>query len=269
MFSSITLVKTNRYLLAGTITSALLLVVLLGSSFLDQAKIFHVLRWLHSGLDYHPDNSHSIMLGGFPSVVCARNTGIYVGTLTVYFWSLLSSRTRLFGFPSLRISIILASFVVLMAVDGFNSLAHDLGISTPYKTTTLTRLGTGLLMGTAAGCFLVPVLNGILWKESSNKPFVDNTRSLAGLLCMQVPLFLIVALKLDFFALPLALLTTMATIVLFTTINLIFIVAIFNRLNKARNLLDILPEISISVLLSLGELSITAILVPRFLLGLG
>jgi len=41
-----------------------------------------------------------------------------------------------------------------MALDGLNSLARDLAIATPYPSTNLTRVATGLLSGVAIGALL-------------------------------------------------------------------------------------------------------------------
>jgi uncharacterized membrane protein len=188
-----------------------------------------VLRLLHSGVDYHKDTSHSFFLAGAQSVMCARNSGIYAGALLFVVWAWVSGLGRAQGFPPLRVGLALALFVGVMAADGFNSLAAELGYPTPYAPATALRLGTGLLAGVAVAAYFLPVLNGLLWRASDERPVLPGYRSLPLALLMPSALWLGVVLRVDALALPVALLTTVATLGLFGGVNLLFLILVLRK----------------------------------------
>lgn len=202
--------------------------------------VIQALGALHSGLYHHEGESHSFVLGGQQSVLCARNTGIYVGALLAVLGIGVSGRGSATGAPPLRVGVVLALFVGVMAADGFNSLADDLGYPTPYEPSTALRLGTGLLAGIAVGAYFLPVLNGLLWRDADPRRVLPDLRALPPLLAAPAALWLVVMLGIDALALPVALLTATASLLLFGGVNLLFLVLLLrldNRYGRARELL--------------------------------
>jgi uncharacterized membrane protein len=98
--------------------------------------------------------SHSFLFAGQPLPVDARMTGIYLGAASALLWYLLICRARCSGGFPRGTWLGLALGIGVMAVDGLNSLAADLAIATPYASTSLTRVVTGLLSGVAIGAVL-------------------------------------------------------------------------------------------------------------------
>ena len=98
--------------------------------------------------------SHSFQFSGQPLPVDARMTGIYLGGATALVWYLPVGRARHPGRFTRGAWVLLALCISVMALDGMNSLAMDLAVPTPYASTSLTRVGTGLLSGVAIGALL-------------------------------------------------------------------------------------------------------------------
>ena len=118
--------------------------------------------------------THNTMIGGLQLPLCARNTGIY-GAMTISLlamWAL--GRIRTTNFPPLWMSIVLLVPVFVMAVDGFNSLAADLGYQPLYTPKNQLRTLTGSMAGIAIAPFFVPLFNRVLRKNGTPSPVMAN-----------------------------------------------------------------------------------------------
>lgn len=98
--------------------------------------------------------SHSFQFSGQPLPVDARMTGMYLAAASTLLWYLLICQARVSGRFTRPAWVILALFIGVMALDGLNSLATDVGVATFYVSTNLTRLVTGSLSGIAIGALL-------------------------------------------------------------------------------------------------------------------
>lgn len=256
-----------RWRRAAYLLAALLGVTLLGLA-ADPGRAIAAMRLLHSGVDYHPDNTHSLMLGGYQSVQCARNTGIYVGALLSVAWLWTAGRGRMSGFPPRAVTVLLALGFAAMALDGTNSLMLDLGRWHPYTPNNGLRLATGLLAGSAVGPFLVPTLGTLLWREMYPAPSVASLRQLGAMLLPAAALWAAAAAGWSWLALPVAVLTTAASLVLFGAVNLVVLLPLARYEPRTNDLRPALPLLLAAVLLTLAELAGMALLV-RQALGLG
>jgi uncharacterized membrane protein len=102
---------------------------------------------------------HNVSLGGEQLPLCARNTGIYSGFLLTFIYLLLLGRERAAKLPPPAIVVALALLVVVMAVDGFNSLFVDLFLPHLYTPRNELRTLTGLGMGVSLAVAILLVLN--------------------------------------------------------------------------------------------------------------
>jgi uncharacterized membrane protein len=93
------------------------------------------------GLDYRLQmvvhgvcaQAHYLNIGGLRMPLCARNTGIYAGTLGTFAGLLLLRRGRAAKLPPLPITLLLMLGAIAMVVDGLNSMALDLGGNKLYQ----------------------------------------------------------------------------------------------------------------------------------------
>lgn len=126
---------------------------------------------------------HNIFLGDLQFPLCARNSGIYLSFLLTLIYLYAIGRGKAGRIPPWPISIALLLFVMIMAVDGFNSLFRDLGMRNLYEPQNWLRTLTGMGMGVSIGVILHIVLNVTLRKDvQADAPVLRSWWELAGIL---------------------------------------------------------------------------------------
>jgi len=113
--------------------------------------------------------SHSLQIGETTLPMDARMTGIYLGAAATVVWLIAARRLRAALTPSLPVLVLLASFVVALAVDGFNALFVDLRLPTIYEPSNLIRLATGMLAGIALGLALGHLFASSIWAHGDRE----------------------------------------------------------------------------------------------------
>src|SRR5699024_4790042 len=78
--------------------------------------------------------------------------------------------------PGKGILAALAFFVVIMGLDGFNSLFTDIGVWHPWETTNTTRVITGYLSGVTLTIALIWLVSGTVFQVSDRRPVMDSWR---------------------------------------------------------------------------------------------
>ncbi len=250
----------------GLALATLALILALGEVWGGQ--IIGALRLLQSGIDVHPDTTHSFFLDGHQSVVCARNTGLYCGAFLTVAWAWVSGRGRGDGFPPLRVGLALALMVGVMVADGLDSFVADLGYTPAYEPNNLVRLATGLLAGAAVAAYVLPAINSLLWRRPDPRPLLPGYRALAVLLACLAPLWGVVALGLGPAALPVAVLTTASALWLLATANLTFAVLLCRWDNRFEDPASLARPGTVAVAVALLELAGMAVLMHQAFPGL-
>ncbi|HET8910220.1 MAG TPA: DUF2085 domain-containing protein [Ktedonobacteraceae bacterium] len=246
----------------------LYLIVLAMLVFLPGASLVDRLRWLDSGICAQQP-THSFYPGGIQLPLCARNTGIYLGFTVTLLTLFALGRGRTQKLPRWPLIVVLALGAVAMAVDGFNSLFLDLGITHLYQPHNLLRLGTGLATGLAVASLSLPVLNQLIWRDYDEKRSIASWGMLALLLPGLILSFFAVASQNMFVLYPIALLSTMGLLIVVSSINLILIVAIQRRDETFTRYRDLFPFFSLALLFACGELLLLAQLKLSLLQALG
>lgn len=127
--------------------------------------------------------AHYLTLGSYTMPLCARNTGIYAGFLATLLYLLVLGRGRAAKLPPLSITLFLVAAVALMGIDGFNSLALDVGGYNVYTPDNRLRVITGLGMGTAIGTFMLLMFNlSLRYDARREQPVIRSWIELVGLL---------------------------------------------------------------------------------------
>jgi uncharacterized membrane protein len=124
---------------------------------------------------------HNVIVGDLQLPICARNTGIYSSFLvtTLYLWVI--GRGRAAKLPPVPITAALVVFVLVMAVDGFNSMLRDMLLPHLYTPQNVLRTLTGTGMGVAIAVFLIMILNIALRKDPDTEtPVMKNWLELAA-----------------------------------------------------------------------------------------
>ncbi len=185
----------------------------------------------------HQIASHTIEIGGQLLPLCARCTGMYLGTLLGLL--ALSSRERLSGKPSTTKIVVLAAFILVFTVDGVNSmLASFFSVSPLYPPSNLLRLGTGLLMGIVLANILLPLWNQTLWKQSDPRPVLQSWKQLALLVLCAIVVGMLVWLDIPLLYYPIAILSTVTVIIILGMVYTLLWSIMLNKENTLEKLKD-------------------------------
>lgn len=103
--------------------------------------------------------AHTVDMAGLRLPLCARNTGIYSGFLVTVLYLLALGRGQAAKLPPWPIIIALIGFIVIMAVDGLNSLLVDIFMPHLYTPRNDLRTLTGSGMGVAMAVLMFLMLN--------------------------------------------------------------------------------------------------------------
>jgi len=127
----------------------------------------------------HQIPSHSFNVGPAQFPVCARCTGLYMGSFIGIVYAFLSGKK--IGVPKIKFIVFLAFLFLLWAGDGLNSLISDF-LNKPflYQTSNLSRLVTGYGMGLVMSTALVTLFNLTVWKTGINTPVLENVYQIIG-----------------------------------------------------------------------------------------
>jgi uncharacterized membrane protein len=148
---------------------------------------------------------HNIFLGGLQFPLCARNSGIYMSFLLTLGYIYLIGRNRAARLPPWSITITLLLFVVVMGVDGFNSMFVDLGQPHLYEPDNFLRTLTGMGMGIGIGVMLHIILNMTLRKNVDDQtPVLKNWWELLGIMAINLLALAAIYTNLGFMFWPLA-----------------------------------------------------------------
>lgn len=230
-------------LLAMTIV----LLALPGTTFVDR------LRWLTSGICAQFP-SHSFFPGGIQLPLCARNTGIYLGFVVTLCTLHATRRRRAQRFPPWAIAALLFVGICALAVDGLNSFFLDIGLPHLYQPNNLLRLATGLLTGLALAALILPIINRSLWRNDNDRASVSSWRTYLLLLPGLVVCFFGVASQNSLTLYPVALLSVAGLLIAIGIFNLILLLAVTRRDQQFLRYRELLPLLSIALILAIGEL---------------
>jgi uncharacterized membrane protein len=126
----------------------------------------------------HQIPARSIFIDGKQLPVCARDTGLYFGSLISLIWILLTKKRRTNMIPVRYISFTLVFFMLLLAVDGISSYLSV------RQTTNGIRLLTGLLVGISFPFFIYPILIDNIVKPINERQILKSIYDLLLILLL-------------------------------------------------------------------------------------
>lgn len=197
----------------------------------------------------HQLPERSFAAGGYQLPVCARDTGIYIGfALSLLVIALLERGRKPSEAPRVPWLVLGAAFLGAMAYDGVTSYA---GLRT---TTNDLRLITGLLAGYALPLLVVPMLNSQMWRGLSGVRLFEGARGWLWLVSLPIG-YAVATWVLPITGVLYPALTTIAIVVTFLAVNLVFVTLIPHFERRAGNLRDAWKQLLLSGVLTLAELA--------------
>jgi hypothetical protein len=153
-------------------------------------------------------------------------TGIYGGFMVAFACLAAKGRDRAAKLPSFPLMGLLALFVGVMALDGFNSLLLDLGETHLYQPDNRLRLLTGVGTGIALATIFCYLFGVTLWRRPNIAMPVLTWRDLPVLILAQAPFLVLVIAGWGWTAPVLTVLLVLAAVFVIGALALIAIVLI-------------------------------------------
>ena len=198
-------------------------------------------------------------MGGIQLPLCARNTGIYASVCMTSIYLLLRGRARAGRLPPLPITILLGLFVVIMAVDGFNSLLRDMFLPHLYVPSNELRTLTGIGMGTALAVILLLIINLAL-RSNVDKTMrvLSGWRDFAGALAINLLGWLAIYGNLALFYWPIVIVAWLGIVGVLFCVNLLVVAVVMRYEGMVERISQLARPGTIAVLLTLIQLGLLA-----------
>lgn len=171
--------------------------------------------------------AHSFSFGGQLLPFDARMTGIYSGVIATLAYLAIRGRLLAWGLPPVRIMVILAFFVIVMAADGFNSLFKDLGLWHPWTPGNETRLVTGYLTGVTLAVVLAWLLGSAVYRVGRRHAGVTGVADLALVILPLLPLAVLLFSGASWLYLPTSMLLVISAWLTMSMLALVVVILAF------------------------------------------
>ena len=209
---------------------------------------------------------HSFHLAGRQLPLCARCTGIFTGALLGFVGLLALGKGKSARMAPARVLVLLVGFIIVMAIDGFNSYL-SLFPNAPllYQPHNTLRLLTGTLHGLALIIIVFPIFNFTLWKEPDNKPALAGLRDLGLIIALfALPMVLIVQAEIDLLLYPVAIISALGVLTMLTVVNSLIVIIAMRREAQAVAWWDAALPIALGFAASLVEVAAIVLLRWQF-----
>jgi uncharacterized membrane protein len=203
----------------------------------------------------HRIDLRSFHLGTRQMPLCARCTGIYLGSVLGVAAVLGWGRARAGGFPSRGVLVTLLGFIAVMGFDGVNSyLTLFPGLPHLYEPQNWLRLTTGMFNGLALGLLVYPAFSQTLWREWDGRPALRGFRELGWLALAALGVMALVLGEDPRVLYPLALLSAAGVVMMLTLLNTTVLLMLTRRENRAGHWRDALLPLLAGLTVSMIEI---------------
>ena len=208
--------------------------------------------------------SHTFLLGNQPLPFDARMTGIYSGLAVTMIVIAFRTRLRAAALPGWPMLAFLAALVVVMAVDGFNSLFLDLGMRYLYEPQNWLRLVTGAGAGMALGATLCYLTGETLWRQPDYRsPAISARDAIFATLCW-LPIMAAILSGAGWLYAPVTLILLLSAVVTVCSIAYMMLILIRTTNNRQTSFSHLGSEATVGILL--GFIAIALLAGGRFAL---
>ena len=178
----------------------------------------------------HQIPSHSFVLNGVQFPLCARCTGLYLGSLIGLIYAVISGKKT--GIPKTPYLILLAAIFIVWGTDGVNSLISGF-LARPflYQTSNLTRLVTGYGMGLVMSTALSTLFNATMWEKSDSTPILRTPMQVGLYVLACATINLLIISNSPFLFMLAAYLATLTALAIITLLYAVFWVIISKKEN--------------------------------------
>jgi uncharacterized membrane protein len=209
----------------------------------------------------HRLTDRSFTIAGRQMPLCARCTGMYLGTIMVFLVLGLAGRGRWSKMPSNRILFLLLGFVGLMGIDGLNSYSHFFDqFPHLYEPQNWLRLTTGMGTGLAMGLFVYPAMTQTLWRKQEYRPVIRSWAELAGLLLLAGVLIILILSNQAPILYVLGLMSAAGVVLILTCLNSLVLLILLKREAQADNWRQAAGPLIVGFTLAIVQIGVISIL---------
>ncbi len=202
---------------------------------------------------------HNVEIGGLQLPICARNTGIYSSFLLSSLVLLALGRKRAAKLPPWPISTMLLVFVGVLGLDGFNSMALDMGMPTLYQPHNEIRTITGVGLGITIAVVITLILNMSLRRDADHDlPVIKNWLELGGLVLLNLLVVAAMYGNLAFMYWPIAIIAWLGITGTLYCVNILVSALLMGYENRVVHLVQLAKPATISIILMGIELGLLA-----------
>ncbi len=197
--------------------------------------------------------THSFYYGDQRLPFDARMTGIYGGVAITALYLLARGRWRYGNVPSIAVTALLASFILVMGVDGINSTLLDMGLWYAYEPRNELRLATGLLTGTALAVYIWMMIAQVAFNSRARvrRSPISGLPDLGLLLAIEVAVAGLILTGWSLLRLPLTFVLLVAAVAVVTGLTLAFVLLLGRREGRAVTTHDLAGPATIALVIAL------------------
>jgi uncharacterized membrane protein len=198
---------------------------------------------------------HNVDMAGMQLPLCARNTGIYSSFLVTSMYLLALGRRRAAKLPPWPIAGALLLFVLIMALDGLNSMFVDMFLPSMYMPRNELRTLTGIGMGTAIAVLLFLILNLSLRRDPDTaQPIIGTWLELGGALLLNVLVLLAMYGNIELMYWPIAISAWAGIIGVLYSVNLLLTALFMRYEGTVTRMVELARPATVALLFTLVEL---------------
>jgi uncharacterized membrane protein len=210
----------------------------------------------------HRIDVRSFHIGERAMPLCARCTGMYLGTILAFGFQWVHGIYRS-GLPPRKLWVIFALLIAAFGVDGVNSyfqleMMQKMLPQIPrlYQANNIVRLFTGTGMGITIAAALLPVFNQTVWERLDPRPALDGWRSLGILLALGIGIDLLVLSDIHEILYPLAWISSQGVPVILTLVYAMVWIMALRRENRYRGPFDLAFPLLGGLFIALAQLAV-------------
>jgi len=181
----------------------------------------------------HQIDLRSFHLGDRALPLCARCTGMYLGSSMAFLFLVARGRVLAGQFPRRWILAVFCVLAAAFAIDGLNSyMAFFPGAPHLYAPNNTLRLLTGTGLGLGIGVMVVPGFNQAVWTRVDGSRSLESWADLALLLLAALGVDLLVLTQNPLVLYPLALASSLGVVLLLTIVYTMLALLLSGRENQ-------------------------------------
>jgi len=205
----------------------------------------------------HRIDLRSFHLGARALPLCARCSGMYLGSLAGMAGLAGLGRLRFGRFPRPALLVVFAAFAAFWAIDGLNSyLTLIPGAPHAYEPSNSLRLITGTLMGLAIGMVVFTGFNQNAWRDWKDEPVLRSPREIGLLLVLGGVVVALVLSENPLVLYPLALLSAAGVLTILGLVYAVVFMLVLRRENRAQSWGDLALPVVAGVTLAVLQIGL-------------